>query len=101
MRAAADVVDEATLDMHAADEHRIGPQEVGVRCLSDILVDKTNVPMRREVGRDHEQALRRHERLGVVSKMVGVFERAKGRLVMRKHAQDAPHTNFIHMSHEI
>ena len=90
MRAAADVVHLLALDVHAADEHRFRPLEVFPRGGANVLVDEADRPVGREVGRDQQQALRRHESLHAIGQRVGVLERTKRRRVARKDAQDAP-----------
>src|SRR5262249_54520215 len=85
-----DVDHAVALDMHAADEHRIGPSEVLGLCWIDVLVDKPDLPTRRQRCRDHQQSLRRHEGAQAAGNVVGVFKRTQGRLVARKYAKDAP-----------
>ena len=57
---------------------------------TDILVDEADLPVRRQIGRDQQQPLRRHEGLDAVGQGIGVLERTERRRVARKHAQDAP-----------
>ena len=45
MRPAADVVDLPALDVHAADEHRIGPGQLVGRGGRHILVDELDLPV--------------------------------------------------------
>jgi hypothetical protein len=42
--ATTDVVDLPTLNVHAADEHRLGPREVGLASRRQALVDETEPP---------------------------------------------------------
>ena len=44
MRARGDVVDLRRLDVHAADQHDVGPGEVGGGGRRDILVDEADRP---------------------------------------------------------
>ena len=44
----------------------------------------------RQIGGDDQDALRRHEGAHAVGQLVGVLERAEGRGIARKDAQDAP-----------
>ena len=90
MRAAADVVHLLALDVHAADEHGFRPFEVFLGGGANVLVDEADRPVLREIGRDQQQALRRHERLHAVGQRIGVLERTERRRIARKDAQDAP-----------
>ena len=92
VRAPRDVVDLFGLDVHAADQHDVGPREVGSGRRRDVLVHEPHRPAVRHVGGDQQQPLRRHERLHAVHQLVGVLERAEGGRVGRKHAQ---HPTFI------
>ena len=74
MGAAADVVHLLPLDMHAADEHRFGPVEILGRGGADIFVDETDFPVGRQICRDDQKALRRHEGLDAVGQRIGVLE---------------------------
>ena len=89
MRAVADIVHLLALDVHAADEHRLRPFEILPGGTAEIFVDEADLPMRRQIGRDHEQALRRHEGLDAVGERIGIFERPESRCVARKHQQNA------------
>ena len=46
MGAAADVVDLPALDVHAADEHRLGPGEIGRRPPRHVFVDEAHLQRR-------------------------------------------------------
>ena len=61
---------------------------------ADVFVDETDRPVRGHIGRDQQQALRRHEGLDAVGQRIGVFERAERRRVARKDAQDPPHSSL-------
>ena len=50
---------------------------------------KRTCQLLRQIGRDHQQALRRHEGLDAIGQGIGIFERAEGRRVARKDAQNA------------
>ena len=88
MGAARDIQHRLALDVHAADEHRVRPVELALRGRADILIDEPNFPMFRQIGRDQQDALRRHECLHA-HQLVGMLEGAEGRCVARKNAQDA------------
>jgi hypothetical protein len=60
--------------MHAADEHGFRPFEIFPAGRADVLVDETHRPIRRQIGGDQQQALRRHEGLDAVRQRIGVFE---------------------------
>ena len=87
--AALHVADLLGLDVHAGDQHDVGPGEIGVGRGADVLVDEADLPAFRHVGGDQQQPLRRHERPHPVHQLVGVLERAEGRRIGRKHAQNA------------
>src|SRR6266852_164385 len=91
MRPAADIVHLLTLDMHTTDEYRVRPFEVCPRGWAEVFVNETDQPIRGQIGRDQQQALRRHEGPHTVSQGIRVLERAERRRVARKDAQDAPH----------
>ncbi len=101
MRAAADIVHLLALDMHAADEHGFRPFEILCRRGADVLVDEAHRPMLRQIGRDQQQPLRRHEGLDAVSQGIGVFEGAERRRIARKDAQDAPDVLYAFNSHRL
>ncbi len=101
MRAAADIVHLLTLDMHAADEHRFRPFEILRRRGADVFVDEADRPVRRQISRDQQQTLRRHEGLDAVGQGIGVLERSKRRCIARKNAQDAPCRFNTLSSHQI
>ena len=86
--ARVDVADLRLLHMHAADEHRVGPGEIRVGRLAEVLVDEAHLPALRQVGGDHQQALRRHEGLHVHQR-VGAREGAERGGVGGEDAQDA------------
>ncbi len=90
MRSAADVVDLPTLNMHAADEHGIGPGEIAVLGRLHILVDEAHIPMFRQGGGNDEQALRRHESFDACRELIGIFKGAEGGRVAREDAENAP-----------
>ena len=83
-----DIADLRSLDVHAADHHRVGPGEILRLGACDVLVDEADRPVLGQIGRQHQQALRRHERLDVVEQGKGVREGAERRGVGRKHAED-------------
>jgi hypothetical protein len=66
-----DVADLRRLNMHAADQDNIGPGEiVGFRG-RDILVDETDLPPLRQIGRKHQEPPGRHESAHVVKQREG------------------------------
>ena len=87
VRTRGDVVNLRGLDVHAADQHGVGPGEIGVGRLSDVLVDEADRPRLRHIGRDHQQALRRHEGAHAFHQPIRVVEGADGGGVVRKNAQ--------------
>jgi len=87
VRAGGNVVDLRRLDVHAADHDDVGPLEFGRRRAADVLVDETDRPAFGHIGRDEEEALRRHEGAHALHQAVGVVERAKSGGVMREDAQ--------------
>ena len=99
MRPAADIVHLLALDMHTTDEYRVRPFEVFLRGRTEVFVDETDRPVRRQIGRDQQQALRRHEGPDTVGQGIRVFERAERRRIARKNAQDAPHRFDAFSSH--
>ena len=101
MRAAADVVHLLALDVHAADEHRLRPFEIFFGGGANVLVDEADRPVRREVGRDQQQALRWHERLDAIGQGIGVFECTKRGGIAREDAQDTPYRSDAFSSHQI
>jgi hypothetical protein len=50
--AALDIVDLLDLDMHAGDQHNIGPGEIRIGGGSDVFVDEANRPALRHIGCD-------------------------------------------------
>ena len=86
--APVDVADLRRLHMHAADHDRIRPGEIGGCRPRDVLVDETDLPAFRQIGRKHQQTLRRHEGLDVVEQREGVREGAKGRRIGREDTED-------------
>src|SRR6266851_6633083 len=101
MCAAADIVHLLTLDMHAADEHRFRPFEILRGRGTDVFVDEADRPVRGQISRDQQQALRRHESLDAVGQGIGVLKRSKRRCIARKNAQDAPCCLNTLSSHQI
>ena len=95
----ADVVHLLALDVHAADEHGFGPFEILVRGGADVLVDETDFPVGREIGRDQQKSLRRHEGLHTTSQGIGVLKRAKRGRVAGKDAKNAPNAILTHAPH--
>jgi hypothetical protein len=77
MSAAADVVHLLALDMHAADEHGFRPLEIGFGRGRQVLVDEADLPLLGQIGRKHQQPLRRHEGFLAVGQGVGIFERTE------------------------
>ena len=55
--------------------------------LADVLVDEAHRPAFRHIGRDQQQALRRHEGAHAPHQPVGMIEGAESGGVMRKNAQ--------------
>ena len=53
-----------------------------------------------QIGRDQQQALRRHEGLDAVGQRIGMFEGAERRRVARKDAEDAPDRLNAFSSHQ-
>ena len=86
--AAGDVVNLRRLDMHAADQDGIRPREIGGAGRRDILVDEANRPLLGHIGRDQQQALRRHEGAHPPEQMIGVGKRAERGRIGRKYAKD-------------
>ena len=87
-RAAGDVVNLRRLDVHAADQDGIGPGEIGGAGRPDILVDEADRPWLGHVGRDQQQALRRHEGAHPPEQVIGVGKRAERGRIGRKYAKD-------------
>ena len=88
VRALGDIVNLRRLDVHAADQDDVGPLEFGGGRLADILVDEADRPPFRHIGRDQEQALRRHEGAHPLHQPIGVVEGAERGRVVRENAQD-------------
>ena len=88
VRAVADRVDVAPLDVHAGGEHGVRPSEIGLGRGRHVFVDEADLPVRGQGGGDRQETLRRHERLGLVGQVVGVLERAERRFVAREDADD-------------
>ena len=101
MRAAADVVHLLALDVHAADEHRLRPFEIFFGGGANVFVDEANRPVLRKIGRDQQQALRRHEGLDACGQGIGVFECTKRGGIAREDAQDTPYRSDAFSSHQI
>ena len=85
----ADVLDLAPLDVHAADEHHVGPGEIRLGRAGHVLVDEADLPVLRQGRGDDQQPLRRHEGLHAVGQLVRIVEGAEGRRVPGRHAQRA------------
>jgi hypothetical protein len=86
--AAGDVVDAVALDVHAGNQHHIGPGEVLRRRAPDVLVDEADVPRSGNEGGDDQNPLRRHEALDVAHEQKRVVEGAEAVAVTREHAQN-------------
>ena len=82
--AAVDIPDLRRLDVHAADQNHIGPVEIGAARPRDVLVDEPHLPLRRHIGRDQQQPLRRHKSAHAIHQPVGVRKRAERRRISRK-----------------
>jgi hypothetical protein len=80
-------VDLRRLNVHAADQHSIGPGEIGLSRLADVLVDEPDRPRLRHVGGDQQQALRWHERPHPFHQPIGMIEGAKRGGIARENAQ--------------
>ncbi len=89
VRALGDLVDLRLLDVHARHEHRVGPGEFLRGGALDVLVDEPALPGLGHVGRDQQEALRRHEGLHAAHQRVGVGECPEGWRVGGEDAQDA------------
>ena len=87
--AAGDVADLRRLNVHAADKHGIGPGEIGGARRRDIFIDEADRPLFGHISRDQQKPLRRHESAHPPEQMIGMRERAEGRRIGRKHAEDA------------
>jgi hypothetical protein len=84
-------LDERALHVHAGEEDRVGPGELLSGRFPRVLVHEAHLPRLREIGRDHQQALRRHEGADPpAEERVGVVEGAEGGSVARGEAEDAP-----------
>ena len=81
MGAAADVVHLLALDMHAADEDGLRPLEILLRGGTNVLVDEADFPVGRQIGRDQQKSLRRHEGEHAIRQGIGVLKGAKRRRV--------------------
>ena len=90
MGARGNVVDLRRLHVHAADHDDVGPFEFGGGRLADVLVDEADRPVRRHIGRDQQQTLRRHEGAHALHQPIGMIEGAEGRGVVRENAQYPP-----------
>ena len=93
--AAADVDDPGALDMHAADEHRVGPGKVLRLCRVYVFVDEPDLPAGRHRRRDDQQALRRHEGTQIAGNVIGIVERTQGWFIAGKDAQNASHRGLF------
>src|SRR6185437_14192203 len=101
MRPAADIVHLLALNMHTADENGFRPLEVFRRRRADVFIDEADRPMRGDIGRDQQQALRRHEGLDPGGQRIGVFERSERGSVAWKDAQDPPHIVYAFNPHPL
>src|SRR6202044_2074365 len=99
MRAAANVVHLLALNVHAADKDGFRPFEILSRCGPNVFVDEPDRPVFGHIGRYQQQPLRGHEGLNAVGQRIGILERAKGRRVARKDAQDTAHDASAFSSH--
>jgi len=77
--------------LHAADEYGFRPFEVRRGGRGNVFVDEADRPIGGQIGRDQQQALRRHEGLNAVGQRIGVFQRAERGRIAREHAQNAPY----------
>ena len=87
--AAGNVMNLRRLDVHAADEHGVGPGEVLGACRRDILVDETDPPWLGHIGRNQQKPLRRHERAHPPEQVISMRKRPEGRRIGGKYAKDA------------
>src|SRR5579875_18986 len=88
MGPAANILDSAALDVHAADENRVRPGKVIGGGVTHVFVNEADYPALRKDCRDEEQTLRRHEGANTIRQRIGVFKGAKGRHIARKHTED-------------
>ncbi len=88
LRAGMDVAHLRGLDVHGRDHHRVRPGEFGRGRRPDVLVDEADLPGFRHIGRDQQEALRRHEGPHPAHQPVGVVEGAEGRRVARKDTEN-------------
>src|SRR5207237_1391400 len=88
------------LDVHAADYHRLRPFEIFFGGGGNVLVDEADRPVSRQIGRDKQQALRRHEGLDAIGQGIGVLERTKRGGIAREDAQDTPYRSDAFSSHQ-
>ena len=95
------IADLRRLDVHTRDQHHVCPSEIGRARRLDVLIDEAGLPGCRERGRDHQQALRRHQGADAVHERIGVLEHAERRGVAREDAQTAPPARVIRTCHEI
>ena len=95
VRPLAYILHPAALDVHSADEDRVGPGEViGTRGVH-VFVDKADFPGLGKHRRDHQQTLRWHERAYSIGQRIGVFKGAERRNVARKHAENVPRASLL------
>jgi hypothetical protein len=85
--ARGEVMDLRRLDVHAAHQHGVRPGQIGIARFAHVLVDESDRPLLRHVGRNQQQTLRRHERAHPLHQPIGVIEGAEGGGVVRKNAQ--------------
>src|SRR5580704_17871739 len=91
------IVHPAALDMHSADEDRVGPGEVIGTRWAHVFVDKADFPDLWQHRRDNQQTLWRHACANPVGQRIGVVKGAERRDVARKHAEDFPRASFLRM----
>src|SRR5438552_2757890 len=76
--------------MHAADEDGVGPGQLLLSGRPDGFIDYPYLPSLRQIGGDHENALRRHKGAHPIHQRIGVLERAEGWRIARKDTENAP-----------
>ncbi len=99
MGTAADVVHLLALDVHAADEDGLRPFELFLRRAAKILVDEFDLPLLRQISREQQQALRRHEGADAIGQRIGVLEGAEGRRVTREDTENMPARSVAFSAH--
>ncbi|KAH2776557.1 hypothetical protein KXW38_010149, partial [Aspergillus fumigatus] len=98
--APADVVHLLALDVHPADEHGFRPFEFLPRGAPEVLVDELHLPIRRQVGRNQQQALRRHEGADAIRQRIGMLECPERGGVAREHAENSSGRPVTFSSHQ-